>query len=132
MLQLCATHGHSTAIFAGPVLNWWTPWLVFSSLCSKHNSLSLCAICLPMSLQEHLEQVRSEVLTAERAVLYTVCFQLRIQTPYATVLALVKPIKDGPDQTNVIQIAWSLVNDRCALHWTITITCQSCKTGACM
>jgi len=63
-------------------------------------------------LQEHLERVRAEVLTAERAVLYTVCFQLRIQTPYTTVLALVKPLKDGQDENNVTQIAWSLVNDR--------------------
>lgn len=62
--------------------------------------------------QDHLERVRAEVLTAERAVLYTLCFQLRIQTPYTTVLALTRVIKDGQDASNITQIAWSLVNDR--------------------
>lgn len=56
--------------------------------------------------------MRAEVLTAERAVLYTLCFQLRIETPYTTVLALTKSIKDPQDSNNVIQIAWSLANDR--------------------
>lgn len=56
--------------------------------------------------------MRGEVLTAERAVLYTLCFQLRIETPYTTVLALTKSIKDPQDSNNVIQIAWSLANDR--------------------
>lgn len=63
-------------------------------------------------LQDHLERVRGEVLTAERAVLYTLCFQLRIQTPYATVLALISGLKDGQDTSNLTQLAWSLVNDR--------------------
>jgi hypothetical protein len=64
-------------------------------------------------MQDHLERVRGEVLTAERAVLYTLCFQLRIQTPYTTVLALIRGIKDGHDTSNLTQLAWSLVNDRC-------------------
>lgn len=56
--------------------------------------------------------MRGEVLTAERAVLYTLCFQLRIQTPYTTVLALTRDIKDGQDTSNITQVAWCLVNDR--------------------
>jgi hypothetical protein len=59
-----------------------------------------------------LERVRAEVLTAERAVLYTLCFQLRIKAPYSTVLQLTKGQKDGQDTTNLIQMAWQLVNDR--------------------
>jgi cyclin T len=66
---------------------------------------------LRWGVQDHLERVRSEVLTAERALLYTVCFQLRIQTPYTTVLGLIKE-KDGQDVTNLTQVAWNLVNDR--------------------
>lgn len=67
--------------------------------------------------------MRSEVLTAERAVLYTLCFQLRIGTPYSTVLALTKDIGlDGPVVTNLTQVAWSLVNDR----W---VGCRGVKGG---
>lgn len=70
--------------------------------------------CVCIVLQDHLERVRAEVLTAERAVLYTLCFQLRIKAPYSTVLQLTKGQKDGQDTTNLIQMAWQLVNDRCA------------------
>jgi hypothetical protein len=74
--------------------------------------------------------VRAEVLTAERAVLYTLCFQLRIQAPYSTVLQLTKGQKDGQDTTNLIQMAWQLVNDRCVALEQLSELCGSCHLAA--
>ena len=52
--------------------------------------------------------MRGEVLTAERAVLYMLYFQLRIQTPYTTALALIRGNKDGHDTSNLTPLAWRL------------------------
>eukprot|EP00879_Flechtneria_rotunda_P020496 GHRR01021564.1.p2 GENE.GHRR01021564.1~~GHRR01021564.1.p2 ORF type:complete len:107 (+),score=36.33 GHRR01021564.1:1389-1709(+) len=65
-------------------------------------------------LQIHLEAMRDQVLVAERAVLYTISFQLRIKTPYPDILAFQQHIVEAYKH-DIVNIAWSLVNDRWVL-----------------
>ncbi len=70
--------------------------------------------------QAHLESVREQVLVAERAVLYTVSFALRIKVPYPALLTM-QELLQGPAQQrhDIINIAWNLVND--SLHTTLSL-----------
>jgi hypothetical protein len=60
--------------------------------------------------QAHLEAVRDEVLVAERAVLYTLSFQLRVAAPYQHLFALSHTFPPQ-HKHNLTNIAWSLLND---------------------
>eukprot|EP00879_Flechtneria_rotunda_P017709 GHRR01018563.1.p1 GENE.GHRR01018563.1~~GHRR01018563.1.p1 ORF type:complete len:251 (+),score=98.07 GHRR01018563.1:298-1050(+) len=66
----------------------------------------------------HLEAMRDQVLVAERAVLYTISFQLRIKTPYPDILAFQQHIVEAYKH-DIVNIAWSLVND--SLQTTLSL-----------
>lgn len=56
--------------------------------------------------------MRDQVLVAERAVLYTVSFQLRIKVPYPDLIQLHNSLtQEGPHKQDVFNIAWSCLND---------------------
>lgn len=56
--------------------------------------------------------MRDQVLVAERAVLYTVSFQLRIKTPYPDVIQMKHSlVQEGPHKQDVFDIAWGFLND---------------------
>lgn len=62
-------------------------------------------------LQPYMESIRDQVLVAERAVLYTVSFQLRIKTPYPEAIQIQKLLPDGPLKQDTFEIAWGILND---------------------
>lgn len=80
--------------------------------------LRLPSACLPALVacgwQAYQEAMRDQVLVAERAVLYTIGFQLRIKVPYNDVLTLKQHVSKQ-HQSDIINIAWNLVNDRWGL-----------------
>ena len=64
-----------------------------------------------------MEEAKEQVLMAERAVLYTLGFDLNLDQPYKhlldklTTLNLLKPTADSPYK-NLMQMAWNFINDR--------------------
>eukprot|EP00775_Hariotina_reticulata_P004713 gene4713-4963_t len=75
----------------------------------------------------HLEAMRDQVLVAERAVLYTVSFQLRIKTPYPEILML-QHLAPEQHKHDLLNIAWSLVND--SLQTTLSLVFPPEKIAA--
>jgi cyclin T len=71
--------------------------------------------------------MRDQVLVAERAVLYTVSFQLRIKTPYPEILML-QHLAQEQHKHDLLNIAWSLVND--SLQTTLSLTYPPEKIAA--
>lgn len=68
-------------------------------------------------LQTHMELLKDETLQAERAVLYTLGFDLNINHPYKHILSKLKELglleQNSPQKINqnVLQNAWNFVND---------------------
>ncbi|KAF8064481.1 CYCT1-1 [Scenedesmus sp. PABB004] len=58
----------------------------------------------------HLEAMRDQVLVAERAVLYSIAFSLRVKVPYPDLLAMQDLVPPG-QRSEVVNIAWSIIND---------------------
>lgn len=71
--------------------------------------------------------MRDQVLVAERAVLYTVSFQLRIKTPYPEILML-QHLAPEQHKHDLLNIAWSLVND--SLQTTLSLVYPPEKIAA--
>jgi hypothetical protein len=66
--------------------------------------------------KEYMESLKEQVLMAERAVLYTLDFNLHIEHPHATILSelgkldIMDPISNQ-DYRNIPQMAWNFIND---------------------
>jgi hypothetical protein len=64
------------------------------------------------------DQLREQVLLAERSVLYCLGFDLNVSTPYKYVLEYMRGLdmlnaQLGTDAHNLVQATWILLNDRC-------------------
>lgn len=66
--------------------------------------------------QNVFEMLRENVLVAERALLYTLGFNFRIEKPYQHITARALRFQGvEPEGVRFLtQIAWNFVNDRCA------------------
>ena len=59
---------------------------------------------------------KEEVMTLERIILQTIKFDFIVDHPYPYLLKYAKSLKgDKKKLQNLVQMAWTFVNDRCVL-----------------